>query len=154
MKASLLFLATLSTFAAAGCDMLTDVGDVMPNVDGTYHGDFQVIAAYYTYTPGGSASVAHRSVSGAVTFTIQGTRVITTPAAGDGEVIWDPVNRAAWVEFESITSSNETKCSRWRYYGGLTEGEQFLRGDGGINCLAPEEDFITFEHTAWTVQRQ
>src|SRR5688572_18154817 len=139
-----------------GCDMSTDTGDD-GRADGTYKGDFSVRASYYVRSPTGSVTVESKTVTGAVGFTIQGDNVITTPAAGDGTATWDAANGTVWVEFQSIASSNETHCSRWRYYGGLLESDDFLEGEGTINCVAPDDDFInfgTFPTTYWRVTRQ
>lgn len=80
--------------------------------------------------------------------------MITTSLAGEGEAIWDHVNNAMWVEFHSIVSSNETHCSRWRYYGGLLQSDQSLKGEGGMNCVAPTDNFVATKSSYWKVTRQ
>lgn len=156
MKRLPILVLVLAAFAVPGCDMLMEPQDLEPNIDGRYKGDFQVRAAYYKKILGGY-SVEYRNVTGAVEFTIRGKKVITTPQAGEGKTEWDRGNGTVWLDFESITSSNETLCSRWRYSGGITEASGFIKGEGGISCLAPEPDFIRFmpfPETYWKVNRQ
>lgn len=136
----------------SGCEAVAGLSESGKNADGTYKGDFQVRVSYYEKGPYGN-TVRERSVTGAVGFTIQGDKVITTPLAGEGRTIWDSANKTMWVEFTSIVSSNETLCSRWRYYGGLLESDQFLKGEGTMNCLAPAADYIAAQ-TYWKVNRQ
>lgn len=151
MKQSI--VTALLCVAASGCDALAGLSETSPNADGTYRGDFQVRVTYAERGPTGSTTHKQRSVAGAVGFTIKGGKVMTTSAAGEGVTIWDGVNKTMWVEFFSIVSSNETFCSRWRYYGGLLESDQFQKGEGTINCVAPAEEFIGWQ-TYWKVTRQ
>lgn len=145
-------VAALLCIGVSGCDALADPSESSHNADGMYKGDFQVRVAYYEKGPFGN-TVRERSVTGAVGFTIQGDKVITTSLAGEGRTIWDSANKTMWVEFTSIVSSNETFCSRWRYYGGLLESNGFLVGEGTMNCLAPAADYISAQ-TYWKVNRQ
>ncbi|MGQ0813501.1 MAG: hypothetical protein ACT4O1_03460 [Gemmatimonadota bacterium] len=152
-RISMLFLC----LGFAACDALTGVADSSKNADGTYRGDFQVRSTFYVKSPTGGFTYETKTITGAVGFTIQGGKVITTPVAGDGTTTWDHVNKTMWVDFQSIASSNETHCSKWRYYGGLLESDQFLKGEGGISCVAPDDVFVSFSafpQTYWKVTRQ
>jgi len=154
MKRSSAVVLALTCLVTSACDMITAPTDETPNADGTYKGDFQIVYNAVTRTSSGGFVFTEKSVTGAVGFTIQGTKVITTPSAGEGQVIWDHVNNTMWVEFQSINSSNETYCSRWRYYGGLLKSDQFLKGEGSINCVAPGEDHTPWKSSYWKVTRQ
>lgn len=142
----------LAILLLSGCDMVTGT-TATPNADGTYKGDFQVSVGYYTTTPNGSLTIQTRTLTGAVGFTIQGGKVITTPSAGEGQATWDPVNKTMWVDFLSIVSSNESHCSQWKYSGGLKESDQFLKGEGNIACLTHDDVFSSW-NTYWKVTRQ
>ena len=158
MKRSSFGLLALTWIVVAGCESLAGLNeDDTPNADGTYRGDFQVQFSYTEQTSTGSVVSREKTITGAVGFTIQGKKVITTPSAGDGTVTWDDFNKTMWVEFHSIASSNETFCARWRYHGGLLQSDQFLKGEGAINCVAPLEGyggFAPFPRTYWKVTRQ
>lgn len=148
-------VATLCT-ATAACETLNDLTSdtTTKKADGTYKGDFQIVATVYDRSSGTTVTKT-RSVSGAVGFTIQGDKVVTTDVAGPGKAIWDAVNKTMWVEFQSVASSNETACSKWRYYGGLLESDQFLKGSGDITCVAPTQDYAGWGGGAhWKVTRQ
>lgn len=147
---ALSFLALLCT----GCDMITEAtGGGSKSADGTYKGDFQVVVSYYDRSSG-STIIKTKSITGAVGFTISGNKVITTPVAGDGTTYWDPANKTMWVEFYSISSANESFCTKWRYYGGLLDSDQFLKGEGDISCVSPTQDYAGFSSTYWKVTRQ
>jgi hypothetical protein len=147
-----ILLAALSATTLLGaCSTSTDATSSV-KADGVYKGDFQVTYAYIDRSSG-SPVTKSKSITGAVGFTIQGDKVITSDVAGNGSATWDPANHTVWVEFRSIFSSNETGCSRWRYYGGLLESDQFLKGLGDISCEIPTSNFISWT-TTWKVTRQ
>lgn len=157
MTRSPFVLLALTCVVLSSCDALSGLSEDRPNADGTYKGDFQVHARFTERTSTGSYVYKEKIITGAVGFTIQGLKVITTPSAGEGEVTWDDANKTMWVKFRSVASSNESYCSRWEYYGGLRESDQFLKGEGGITCVAPMPEYVGFEafpKTYWTVRRQ
>lgn len=151
---SLPSVIVLTFVVVTGCNALTDTLDEMPNADGTYRGDAQVVVQYSETTPTGGAVLKTKSVTWAVGFTIEGDKVITTNQAGTGQAIWDGANNTMWVEFQSVFSNNESFCSRWRYYGGLLRSDQFLKGEGTLSCQAPTEEFNVTTYSFWKVTRQ
>ena len=145
ISASLLFIS---------CDIIPEVTETDEHpANGRYKGDFQLTVNYVDRT-GPSPVGKQRTLTGAVEFTVQGDKVITTPVAGDGEVWWDDGNKTVWVEFKSIASSNESHCSQWRYYGGITGATNYRQGEGTITCLAPSADYTSIQSSYWKVNRQ
>ena len=144
----------LACLAFAGCEVVPEVTDAEDHrADGTYKGDYQIVISYYEDTPlGGTTN--QRSLTGAVGFTIQGEKIITTPLVGDGTAYWISGSRSVLLTFLSIVTNNDTFCAQWRYYGEIKEADNFLKGEGTLDCLAPKANFHGVISSYWKVTRQ
>ena len=143
----------LCCLALTGCEILVEPSNKAPNVDGSYLGDFGAKILYYVNVSGG-LQPRETTLSGAVGFTIQGTRVITNPAfAREGVAQWDHVNRYWWIDFESIYSASAQYCHKFKYSGILREADNYIRAEGTITCLQ-RDDFVQPITGNWYAKRQ
>lgn len=139
--------------ALTACDLVAMVEDDKPNVDGSYLGDMSAKVTYYVEVNGG-VQARESNISGAVGFTLKGTRVITNPTfAEEGVAEWDHVNRYWWIDFKSIRSASAQFCHQWKYSGILRESDGYIRADGTVSCME-RSDLVQPITGNWYARRQ